>query len=142
MMKGNLIACPNTNQTSATRPTQMPATSERSEILPRISQVGIPQRGATPIKIDIFLDLKDEVTHTLSIRLLRCASRGFDRFLELACLRVSSSKCSNEYRIIVVGELICFCRELHCDFGISERIIRAGRHQPGEVVEREDGIGF
>src|SRR6266571_2291589 len=115
-MNGNLIVCPNTNQTSAIRPTQMPALSHRSEILSRISQVGIPQRRAALIKFDILLGLKGEVTHALSIRLLRCASRNFDGFFELARLRVSGRKCSNKDRITFFGELIRFYREFECDF--------------------------
>src|SRR5947208_6120708 len=137
-MKGNLIACPNTNQTSATRATQMPATSERSEILSRISQVGIPQRGATPIKIDILLDLKGEVTHTLSIRLLRCASRSLDRVLKLSGFGISRGQSSSEDEIILAGQPICFFRELDRSCAVSQRVIRSGRQGPGKIVQREN----
>src|SRR5881296_2033956 len=129
-MNGNLIAWPNTNQTSAIRPTQIPETSHGSEFLSRISQVGIPQRRATLIKIDIFHDLVGELAHTLSVRLFGRASRRLDGALELAGLRVGGGERSNEDRIAFLGELIRFCRELNGDFVISERIIRAGRHHP------------
>src|ERR1700687_4018302 len=119
---------------------QTPATSQRSEILSRISQAGIAEWRATPIKISILLDLNGEVTHALSIRQFRCASGSFDRFLELAGLRVSGCKCSNEDRITFLGELIGFGRKLHCDFVVSQRIIRASRHYPGEIVERKNGV--
>src|ERR1700731_3605229 len=132
--------CPKTNQTSATRPAQMPATVPRSEILSRISQTGIAEWRAALIKIDILLDLNGEIVCALSVRLLRCASRGFNRVLELAGLRIGRGKCSNEDRITFLGELVRFCRELHCDFVVSQRIIRASRHYPGEIVERKNGV--
>ena len=132
--------CPKTNQTSATRPAQMPATSQRSEILSRISQVGIAKWGAALIKIGFLLDLNGEITHALSVGLLQCASRCFDRFLELAGLCVSGRQCANEDRIGFFGELVRFCRELHRDLVVSQRIIRAGRHHPGEIVERKNGV--
>src|SRR6202011_1549755 len=132
--------CPKTSQTSATRPAQMPATSQRSEILSRISQAGIAEWSSALIKIELLLDLNGEVAHALSVGLLQCVSRRFDRFLELAGLRISGGKCSNENRIGFFGELIRFGRELHRDFVGYQRIIRAGRHHPGEIVERKNGF--
>src|SRR6267378_7606664 len=96
--------CPKTNQTSATRPTQMPATSQRLEILSRISQAWIAEWCAPLIKIDILPNLNGEIMCALSVRLLRRASRSFDRFLELAGLRVSRGECANEDRIIFFGK--------------------------------------
>src|SRR5438477_5544335 len=133
-MNGNLIACPNTNQTSATRPAQMPATSPRSEMLLRILQIAIPQRRAASIKIDVILDLQGETMGASSIGLFCSTTRGFNRVLELTGLRVSGRKCSNENRIALLGELIRFFRELHCDLIVSQRFIRPGRHHPGEIV--------
>src|SRR4029077_11353691 len=118
----------------------MPARSQRSEILSRISQIGIAEWRAVLVKIDILVDLNGEITNALSIRLLRCASRSFDRFLELACLRVSSREGSNEDRITFPGKLIGFCRQLHRNFVVSQRIIRAGRDHPGEIVEGKNGV--
>src|SRR6184192_1899980 len=89
----------------------MPATSQRSQILSRISQAWIAEWCATLIKIDILPNLNGEIVRALSVRLLRCASRSFDGFLELAGLRVSRRQRPNEDRITFFRELVRFCKE-------------------------------
>src|SRR5216683_2076721 len=83
-MNGNLIVCPNTNQTSAIKPTQMAATIPRSETLLRISQSGIAQWRAALVKIDILHDLTRELRFSLALRQVEGAPRSFDRAFELA----------------------------------------------------------
>src|SRR5438874_12705381 len=94
----------------------MPATSQRSQILSRISQAWIAEWCATLIKIDILPNLNGEIMRALSVRLLQCASRSFDGFLELAGLGVSRRRRPNEDRITFFRALVGFCCGLHCIF--------------------------
>src|SRR6266705_3100331 len=100
-MNGNLMVWQKTNQTSVTRPTQMPATSAHSKILPRTLQVRIAQRRATLIKIDVHLDPIGETAFAQIACKLQCASRGLDRFLKLSGFGVCCGQCSNKDRVIL-----------------------------------------
>src|SRR5438128_380551 len=80
--------CPKTNQMSATRPAQIPATSQRSEILSRISQDLIAKRQVLAVKIGLVLNLNSKTVLALSIRQFRRALGSFDGKVELACFRV------------------------------------------------------
>src|ERR1700719_1393194 len=98
--------CPKTNQTSAKRPAQMPATSQHSEILARISQAGIAQWQVLTVKIGLVLNLNCKIVLTLSIRQFRRALSGFDGRVEPACLRISRGKRPDEERIVLLRDAI------------------------------------
>src|ERR1700738_107541 len=103
-MNGNRIAWPNTNQTIATRPAQMPAMSQR--ILLRILQGLITHGAALAVAIGFFLNLRRKGTLTLSKSQFGCFLTSLNSLLELTCLSISRGKSSNVERIILLRDSI------------------------------------
>ena len=113
---------------SATRPAQIPATSQRSEILSRISQGLIAKRQVLAVKIGLVLNLNSKTVLALSIRQFRRALGSFDGKVELACFRVGCRERSNEEWIVLLRDSIQVARQFNGPYSISQRIIRACRH--------------
>src|SRR5215471_11635380 len=121
---------------SATIPTQTAITL----ILLRIFERGITQWLAALIKLDIMRNFARQIAHSFSIRQLDRASRDLSCLIKLASLRVGRGKCPNVNGIVSVREMVGFEREIQADFILSKRIIRPGRDEPGEVIQRVNQI--
>ena len=80
-----------------------------------------------PVKIGLVLNLNCKIVLTLSIRQFRRALSSFDGNVELACLRVSCGKRSDEEGIILLRDSIQVSRQFNSHCSISQRIIRPGR---------------
>src|SRR5215813_11785059 len=131
-MNGNLIVCPNTNQTSATSAAQTPAILH--VFLLCISQSRIAERQMTAVKISFFLNQAGKGLLTLSVRKVRRDLPSFDSVLKPTRFRIGRGEGPDEERIISICDLVQSGREFNRLCAISERLIGTRRQQPGKIV--------
>jgi hypothetical protein len=85
----------------------------------RISQGAIAKWQMLPVKIGLVLNLNCKIVLTLSIRQFRRALSRLNGGVELACLRVSRGKRSDEERIVLLRDAIQVSREFNSPGSIS-----------------------